>query len=241
MMKYILQIFFLFILLETLYSDSPRYKRPFNATDNHQHYVAEIFQSNSRLRNKKSVCYFYEIEFDINLNKYRPQDRFRLIWNGELVNSKVPSKAIISSNGYLVTIDDYYYSGKDHAVVLYNKEGTLLKDFSLDQLIPEEDRLSFVISSSSIFWRNNAKYYFCNPIQKNESQKNPTHLYIVLKSGKVIEIPLEIGDNNYSDISNFPFLDSLVSQKFTKEMYYGKSSELKYSSITELLNCRNTK
>ncbi len=233
---FILILFFSF----NLYSDTWGPIGPISYSSKGK-FIAEIFPRNSRLKNKKPICYFYKINFiNTKLEDYTPEKRFTLVWSADLVNENSPSRALVSTNGYLVTLDEHAMLGYKHSIVIYNKNGKLIKDFSLDDLIPEEDIYSnFIISTSSIWWRKDATYYFTNPNNNKESIRNPTHLYIVFKFGSAIEIELESGIHSYKKIKEFVHLDSLVGQKYPFEKTSILPISLKYSSITELLNCNN--
>jgi hypothetical protein len=129
--------------------------------------------------------------------------------------------------------------GGKHSVVLYDKDGDLIKDYSLSDLVPENDINEMVITTFSNNWRYNVKYYFCN--LKRNSWFDPSYFYVVFKSGKVIEIRLSDGENNYGELKQFPFLDSLNSQKYVNEKAVVNETSLEYSSITELLECVESK
>ena len=132
------------------------------------------------------------------------------------------------------------FLGSKHSLVIYDKNGNLLKDYSLSDMIPEDDIMNKIqISTSSIWWRHKARYFFTNPNVKSGEQSwwNPTHFYIVLEYGYAIEIKLEDGTNKYDKLVNFPWVDNLCKEKFVNDEEKIREIDLRNSSVTELLNC----
>jgi len=234
----------LFVLLsETIRSDSQLVKGPaaYNCRDSE--YIAEIFPSGSRLKNKEPFCFFYRQNFRVSKDEdYNAARRFSLVWSGKLVNTTAPNAALVSTNGYLVTLDEHAFLGSNHSIVIYDKNGKMIQDYSLKEVIPDPDIKSQLDkSTSSIWWRNNAKYYFTNPASPRQSLSNPSHLYILLKHNFVIEIKLESGINSSGKLNKYRHLDSLVNHKYVNEEHLVWNTDLEYSSITELLNCLNNR
>lgn len=239
MWKNIFTILFVICFFEPIISDSWITKGPASYSGRGG-FIAEIFPINSRLKNDAPICFFYEnIFIDYEKEDYDPQKRFKLIWSGDLINDTAPNGALVSSNGYLITLDEHALLGSEHSIVLYDKDGDLIKDYFLSDIVPEKDIYEMFTTTSSIHWRYNAKFYFCNP--NGNSLFNPSYFYVVLESGMVIEIKLNDGKNNYGELKQFPFLDSLNSQSYVNEIAIVNETSLEYSSITELLECIESK
>jgi hypothetical protein len=182
--------------------------------------LAEIFPANSRINNKKSS------------ENYSSLKRFNIVWYGELVDSIGPEIAVISSDGYLVTMDN-----KDiHSIVIYNMSGKLMGDFRITDIISKDDIISNRLLEEG--WRNKAQFYFGNP-RPNKNYYN-SDFYIVLPFGKAIDINLFDGNYSYKSLSEFQYLDSLHTKKYVNESTLVWRTWLDYTSITELLNCINS-
>ena len=125
----------------------------------------------------------------------------KTIWKGNLINKICPLKAMVTNNGkYVVTFDDWYSVGK-YPIVIYDKNGNLVKEHSLETLglkkyvigLPffvdgvlkfQED--GFIEKSvSSMYWRKNSLIFF-NKLQ--------TNLFIRLHWGLIIVIKLDSGE-----------------------------------------------
>jgi len=242
MLKTFLIIAFILFLLEPILSDTWIPKGPTCYKSVASFYFAEIFPAHSRINNEKPMCYFYKTNPISNDDMiYEPEKMYSLIWKGELVNDGAPNTALISPNGYLVTIDEHGNLGFDHSLVIYNKEGQVVKDFNVTDLIPSKDVQLFTASTSSIYWRNDAKYFFINLYNENESMHNPSHLYIILSTQKVIEISLDNGFIKYGDVEKFKYANYLNLSNSSNERAYFRESSLDFSSLTELLDCKINK
>ena len=205
-------------------------------------WVAEIFPENSRLKNDNPICYFYKENRIKEEEDYDVTKRFELLWTEELVNSTAPNTAFVTPTGQLITLDEHMFLGSAHSIVIYDTSGILMKDYNLFDIIPEEEVFdNIVISTSSIWWRSKARYFFTNPTPEagEHSWWYPTHFYIVLKYGKAIEIKLEDGTFFYDDLSKFQLVDSLYHEKFVNDEKWIREVSLENSSITELLMCLN--
>ncbi len=60
-----------------------------------------------------------------------------------LVNAEMPYEAILSMDGHLVTLNEWHHAGYEHAVVIYDQGGKLVKSYALDQLLPQTDMHKF--------------------------------------------------------------------------------------------------
>ena len=95
-------------------------------------YVAEIFPPKSRQNASDApVCCFYAIgypglEWKIDA---------KLVWKAPLVNAGkrgMPDEALVTMDGILVTLNDYGEVGARNAVVIYDKQGKLVKSYGFD-------------------------------------------------------------------------------------------------------------
>lgn len=71
-----------------------------------------------------------------------------------LVNEVSPVSAIVANSGkYFVTFDNWHSAGYgDNTVVIYRTDGTVLKKFSLEELLTKDDMWRLPRSASSIWW-----------------------------------------------------------------------------------------
>ena len=102
-------------------------------------------------------------------------DARQLVWKAEL--PVMPLEAVVSMDGTLVTLDADADSGTDHAVVVYDGRGHVVRSWKLDDLVACDDAAKLEQSKSSPHWTQGAKYYFIRD-----------KLYIALAFGKTIEI-----------------------------------------------------
>src|SRR5690349_2540847 len=75
-------------------------------------YVAEIFPPKSRQNpGDKPLCYFYEMGYPGTEWKIQPH----LLWKAQLVNKQMPYQAVVSMDGFLVTLNDHGQVGYNNA------------------------------------------------------------------------------------------------------------------------------
>jgi len=88
-----------------------------------------------RLDNEKAYNYYQEIE---------------------LVNPVSPISVYLSSDGTLVTLDNWHNMGYGNVVVIYRPNGEVLKKYKLDELYSNSEKLDKItMTVSSIWWRCN--------------------------------------------------------------------------------------
>jgi hypothetical protein len=82
------------------------------------------------------------------------QGKDRTLWQRKLVN--LPHQAFVSDHSdHVVTIDTYGRLGYQHSLVLYGKDGKVLADYQLEDLLSdEESRRHVVRTASSQRWAN---------------------------------------------------------------------------------------
>jgi hypothetical protein len=188
--------------------------------------VAEIFPPASRQNaGSHALCYFYELEYPGTRWDVKPT----LKWKAALVNEQMPVDAIVSPDGWLVTLNNWGAAGGKHSVVVYDQRGRLIADWSGDQLfahpllqkIARERR-----SVSSIWWNENAKYYF----------SRARALFVSIGPDAVIRIDLAGGSYRVGDRSTFPEYTSVAAD--TNALTEIWKTSLRFSSITDVLAAR---
>jgi hypothetical protein len=87
-----------------------------------------------------------------------------------------------------VTLDTYANLGFAHSIVIYDKQGQVLGDYSLEQVLTRSDIANHVDKTvSSRWWRNGAEYEF---------MMNGDFV-IKLQWGKRVEVNLGSGKISY--------------------------------------------
>lgn len=78
----------------------------------------------------------------------------KILWERKLVNEVAPVWALVSADGaYVVTFDNWHSTGYgDDVVVIYGREGYLVRSLSLTDAVGRERALGFPRSVSSIQW-----------------------------------------------------------------------------------------
>jgi len=188
--------------------------------------VAEVFPPDSRQNaESRALCYFYELGYPGTRWDVKP----RLTWKGLLANEQMPVEAIVSADGWLVTLNNWGGTGKAHAIVVYNRRGRVLADWSGDQLFmhPALDKIARArMSMSSIWWNEKAKYYF--------SRANT--LFISVAEDVVIRIDLAGGSYRVGAPSTFRDYAAVAAD--TNALTEVWRTSLRFSSITDTLASR---
>jgi hypothetical protein len=186
-------------------------------------YVAEVFPAKSRQNaGRKPICYFYLVgypgmEWKVSANR---------VWQAELVNGRMPYEALISMDGVLVTLNEHGHVGYENAVVIYDAKGHLIRSYHLNTLLAERDIAQVDQSVSSRWWTHGAKYYMT---------KSPSRLYVVLKSGNVLEFSLANGQLRRGSVKDFPSLAEVMRRSSSNEETEVWSTSLRFSSITDVV------
>jgi hypothetical protein len=207
-------------------------------------YVAEIFPPQSRQNpGGKPLCYFYEVGYpgsDWTLDA-------RLVWKAPLVNPTGPYQVVISPQGDLVTLNEHGRVGYDNAVAIYRRDGSLVRAYRLDQLLPatlisgNENEAKIPLSTSSRWWTRDARYYFL---------AQPARFYLALPWGSALEFLLESGEVSYAPVAAFPALAALRQKEAAdtaRGMFHSLNEEtevwatsLRFYSITDVLAARSS-
>ncbi|NQT84024.1 hypothetical protein HQ563_13440 [bacterium] len=113
----------------------------------------------------------------------------RILWEKPLVN--IPVRALLFKSYdklFVVTLDTWARMGYEHSLVIYDREGKVVRDLRPeDFLTKKEIRGRVDISLSSRHWRKKADFTFVH------DQKSPK-LRITFNWGKVLEIELPTGE-----------------------------------------------
>ena len=169
-----------------------------------------VFPPKSRQNpGKAPVCYLYRMGHPGTTWKIDA----KLVWKAEL--PVMPLEAVVSMDGTLVTLDADADSGTDHAVVVYDGRGHVVRSWKLDDLVPRDDAAKLEQSKSSPHWTQGAKYYFIRD-----------KLYIALAFGKTIEIALKDGRIKYGVA--MPAVDNNAEAEVWR-------TSLRFSSITDVV------
>ncbi len=177
--------------------------------------VVEVFPAQSRHNpSDKPLAYAYEVGSTGTAWKADA----RLVWKGALANRWAPYEAIVSSDGWLITLDEWGNLGFDHAIVVYDPAGKLIKAHKLDGLVPadvaDRDR-----SKSSRYWRKGARYVL-DPKAKL--------LQIWLDKAGVVEVSLASGAAQYVAADK-------ARKPGSAELATINEISLRFSSITDVL------
>lgn len=102
------------------------------------------------------LAYFQDSAFDDN-SEY-PKGRLvsktgQVLWARKLVNWVSPFNAMVSPSGrYVVTFDDWHSVGYGSVVVIYGRQGELIQELSLRDIVGVEWASLLPKSISSIWW-----------------------------------------------------------------------------------------
>ena len=188
--------------------------------------VAEIFPPASRQnQGTHALCYFYELGYPGTRWDVTPT----LKWKAELANEHMPVEAIVSQDGWLVTLNEWYGAGQAHSLVVYDPRGRLVADWSGDRLFADpalrkiaRDRMSM----SSVWWNQHATYYFTRQ----------RVLFVSVSADAVIRVDLAAGSYRVGLAS--AFLDYAVAAADANALTEIWKTSLRFSSITDVLAAR---
>src|SRR5258708_6247755 len=155
-------------------------------------YVAEVFPPRSRQNSGDTpLCYFYEAGYPGGDWKLTA----RAQWKAALVNHRMPYQAVVSPQGDLVTLNEHGRVGFENAVVIYDRDGKMVKAYALDELLPaslisgNQNEAKITISTSSRWWTRRATYYFL---------AQPARFYVALPWGSALEFLVSSGKVRYA-------------------------------------------
>jgi hypothetical protein len=190
-------------------------------------YVAEVFPPKSRHNaGPRPIAYFYAVGY--------PGTEWRVdarrMWTGELANTQLPQAALVSMAGDFVTLDDYYQAGAEHAIVIYDRGGRLIRSFTLEQLLEPTDLARVPLSDCGRLWRDGTMSYF--------TSAPDAKLYVVFPWGRVLELTLASGALSRGELTDFATLRDITARRFPNEQAESWSLSLRFSSLTDLYPVR---
>jgi hypothetical protein len=186
-------------------------------------YVAEVFPPRSRQNTgSRPVAYFYAVGY--------PGTEWRVdarrVWTAELVNAQLPEAALVSMAGDFVTLDDYHEAGRAHALVIYARDGRLIRSFALEQLLDSADLAHVPLSDCGWLWREGTAFYF--------TRDPDAKLYVAFRWGRVLELTLATGELRRGGLADFAALRDITGRPFPNEHAESWSLNLRFSSITDM-------
>jgi len=83
------------------------------------------------------------------------------VWERTLVNDAAPAHAFVRDDGrFVVTLDEFRRGGARHALVIYGRQGELLRHFLLSDLLERDDWTHVRTSSREVDWLSGAQAGF---------------------------------------------------------------------------------
>jgi hypothetical protein len=84
----------------------------------------------------------------------RQRDKtYKLAWEKDLLNPVSPFLVLMNDGGYIMTFDNWHNLGFGSVVAIYGPGGTVVRNYTLDQLYSTEQVESIPRSVSSRYWR----------------------------------------------------------------------------------------
>ena len=175
-------------------------------------FVAEIFPPGSRQNQggDRAFCYFYEVGY--------PGTRWdvhaKLLWKAPVVNGRMPVEGLVSMDGRLVTLNEWGAVGHAHAIVVYDRRGQLVADIQGDKVVAAlgpEGKAHLRPSESSLWWNQDAKYYFSRDGSSPGSYRQGARLYVRLNWPRVVVVNLETGELKGGAPAEFPELTVIAA------------------------------
>jgi hypothetical protein len=159
----------------TVFSESGRYFVRFLPGES----VGDTVGFASSPRGRHATALLYELQ---------PDRAYRLLHEVTLVNPVSPLNALVSDDGYFVTLDNWHNVGYGKAVAIYAPSGKLVRGYELTDLYPKEKVEKIPHSVSSRYWR-------CAPIHFVEREQKS--VYVPEALGGYFVFTLATGDVTY--------------------------------------------
>ena len=177
-------------------------------------FVVEVFvpQTRHNAAEKGAMAYAYRV------TSRAPVLKAKLVWKAALVNRWAPYAAIVTNDGYLVTLDDWGGLGMDHAVAIYNPSGKLVRDYHLDNIAVPDDVRNMGRSVSSRHWLRHAVYYA-------SSKRKRLQIHLM---GGILELFLADGKHRWVP-------DSPKQQLVLEDAISINETALKFATLTDLV------
>ncbi len=190
-------------------------------------YVAEVFPPKSRHNTgSRPIAYLYSVAY--------PGSEWRVdarrLWTAVLRNSQMPQSALVSMAGHVVALDDYYQSGGEHALDIYDVGGRFVRSYSLEQLLDAVDLARVTFSYCGRPWRDGAMFYF--------TTGDNARLYVLFPWQRVLELTLATGELRRGAVRDFPRLRDITARASPNEQAEPWSISLRFSSLTDFVIVR---
>lgn len=187
-------------------------------------YVAELFPPRSRHNpGARPVAHFYQVE--------HPGIRWTVeaqrLWTAQLANEVMPQAALVSMAGHVVTLDDHHEAGGDHALVVYDTGGRLVRSFRLRDLLDDADLSQIPPSDCGWLWREDARFFFTG--------SSDARLYVLLASRRVLEVTLATGELKRGVEADFPSLVEILEQAFPNEETAVWALNLRFAALSDFI------
>jgi hypothetical protein len=94
------------------------------------------------------------------LEKRIAKSKWQPVWAGPLANQVAPVTVLVADDGrHVATFDNWGSLGhRDHVIVIYGPDGTLVRSLSLTDLMPEDYIAALPRSVSSIYWSKDESF-----------------------------------------------------------------------------------
>ena len=187
-------------------------------------YVAELFPPKSRHNpGTRPVAYLYQVDHPgIGWNV-----QAKRLWTAQLANEIMPQAALVSMAGHVVTLDDYQEAGADHALVVYDPGGRLVRSFTLRDLLGDADLSQVPRSDCGWLWREEARFFFTG--------SSDAKLYVLLASRRVLEVTLATGELRRGLEADFPALVEILQQDFPNEETAIWALNLRFAALSDFI------
>jgi hypothetical protein len=187
-------------------------------------YVVELFPPKSRHNpGTGPVAHFYQVEHPgIGWTV-----QARRLWTTQLANEVMPQAALVSMTGHVVTLDDYDGGGAEHALVVYDRGGRLVRSFALRDLLGDENLSQIPVSDCGWLWREEARFFF--------TSASEARLYVLLASRRVLEVTLATGELKRGLEADFPSIAEILDQDFPNEETAIWALNLRFAALSDFI------
>jgi hypothetical protein len=118
-----------------------------------------------------------------------PDRSYQLVAEASLLNPVAPVEFFVADNGHLATLDNWHNMGYGKAVAIYDARGALIRAYELRELFEAKELDRFKHSTSSIWWREGARYV----------RQDQATLLVTVKEGADFLFGLETGNAEYCE------------------------------------------
>ena len=187
-------------------------------------YVVELFPPESRHNpGTRPVAHLYQVEHPGSAWTVQAQR----LWTAPLANETMPKAALVSMAGHVVTLDDYQEAGADHALVVYDTGGRLVRSFTLQDLLGDADWSRISRDDCGWAWREGARFFF--------TRSSDAKLYVLLASRRVLEVTLATGELKRGVEADYPSLAEIIQQEFPNEETAIWALNLRFAALSDFI------